>query len=420
MRALAVRYAQHAGLCVVFCLGALLTSPPAFGVRLVLVASDIGLPTDIQNAGDGSGRLFFVKQTGQIMVWNNGAVLPTPFLDVSNLSTDPVIPGNGERGLLGLAFHPAYRDNGHFFLNYTRQLDHATVIARYSRSATDPNVADPLSATVLLTIAQPFPNHNGGALRFGPDGYLFIGMGDGGSPFDTQNNAQNLSSLLGKMLRIDVNTSTPQLPYGLPPDNPFVASPQPGARAEIWAYGLRNPWRFSFDRVAGDLFIGDVGQNAREEIDLVRAGTAGGMNFGWRIVEGTLCTNLSGDPPCNNPGFTPPVFEYDHGQGCSITGGYVYRGSAVPELKPATPPAIGQLFSGTYVYGDLCSGTIWRLSAGAAGAVSNAVLLASGLFITAFGEDENGELYVADLISRKIYRFVSAARNLPAIFHLLL
>ncbi len=382
-------------------LGALLISLPASGsVVLAQVASGIGSPTDIQNARDGSGRLFFVQQTGQIMVWKNGVVLPTAFLNISSL-----IVAGGERGLLGLAFHPDYRNNGYFYVNYTRSPDGATVVARYSRSAIDPDIADMQGATILLTIAQPYANHNGGAVRFGPDGYLYIGMGDGGSGNDPQNHAQDLTSLLGKMLRIDVNTTTGQLPYGIPPDNPFVASPQPGVRTEIWAYGLRNPWRFSFDRVAGDLFIGDVGQNAREEIDFVRAGTAGGMNFGWRVMEGTQCTNLGGGPPCNDLSFTPPILDYDHGQGCSIAGGYLYRGRAVPELTSTSPPATGQLFNGVYVYGDYCSGTIWRISA--AGGVSNSVLLASGLLITTFGEDEDGEIYVADARAATIYRLAS-------------
>ena len=397
-------------------LGTLLTSLPASAsVVLTQVASGIGSPTDIQNASDGSGRLFFVRQTGQIMVWKNNVVLPTPFLNISNL-----IVAGGERGLLGLAFHPDYRNNGLFYVNYTRSIDGATVVVRYSRSAGNPDVANPLSAMILLTIAQPFANHNGGALRFGPDGYLYIATGDGGSGNDPQNNAQNLTSLLGKMLRIDVNTRTGQLPYGIPPDNPFVGSSQPGVRAEIWAYGLRNPWRFSFDRVAGDLFIGDVGQSAREEIDFVRAGSGGGMNFGWRIMEGTLCTNLPGDPPCNPSNFTPPIVEYDHDQGCSVTGGYLYRGRAVPDLKLTIPPATGQLFNGVYVYGDFCSGTIWRISATGSGGVSNSVLLSSGLRITTFGEDENGEIYVADAGTGKIYKFVSSTvAFLPAILLLL-
>lgn len=411
-----LRFARHAWLGAAVLLGALLLTLPASGnVVLMQVASGIGTITDIRNAGDGSGRLFFVQQTGQIMVWKNNVVLPTAFLDISSL-----IVAGGERGLLGLAFHPDYRNNGLFYLNYTRSTDGATVMARYSRSAGDPDVADPLSATILLTIPQPFANHNGGALRFGPDGYLYIATGDGGSANDPQNNGQNFTSLLGKILRIDVNATTGRLPYTIPPDNPFVGSSQPGVRTEIWAYGLRNPWRISFDRVTGDLFIGDVGQNAREEIDFVRAGIPGGMNFGWRVMEGTRCTNLPGDPPCNPSNFTPPLIEYDHDHGCSVTGGYLYRGSAVPELQVTSPPAPGQLFNGVYVYGDFCSGTIWQIRATAAGGVSNSVLLSSGLMITTFGEDENGEIYVADANTGKIYKFVSTDAISPGIFALLL
>jgi glucose/arabinose dehydrogenase len=404
-----VRRKHHAWLGTFAFLVTLLIALPASGsVMLAQVASGISSPTDIQNAHDGSGRVFFVQQTGQIMVWKNDVEPPTEFLNISSL-----ILAGGEQGLLGLVFHPNYCTNGFFYVNYTRSPDGATVVARYSRSANDPNVADPQSAEVLLTIAQPYANHNGGAVRFGPDGYLYIGMGDGGSGNDPQNHAQDLTSLLGKILRIDVNTTTDSLPYGIPPDNPFVGSPQPGVRAEIWAYGLRNPWRFSFDREAGDLFIGDVGQSAREEIDFVRAGSVGGMNFGWRVMEGAQCTNLPGDLPCNDPSFTftPPIVDYDHGQGCSVTGGYVYRGHAVSELISTSSPEEGQLFTGVYVYGDLCSGTIWRISATANGGVSNSVLLDSGLSITTFGEDENGEIYVADAAASKIYRLVITVPN---------
>ncbi|MHB8810973.1 MAG: PQQ-dependent sugar dehydrogenase [Desulfobulbaceae bacterium] len=405
-----------AWLAAVVLLRALLTTLPAAGsVVLTEVASGVDDVTDIQNAGDGSGRLFIVRQNGQIRVWKDKSVLPTAFLDIAGL----VVAG-GERGLLGLAFHPDYRNNGLFYVNYTRGGDGATVVARYSRSAANPDVADPLSAAILLTVPQPFANHNGGALRFGPDGYLYIALGDGGSANDPQNNGQDLTSLLGKIVRIDVNGTSGQRPYAIPPDNPFVGSSQPGVRPEIWAYGLRNPWRFSFDRMTGDLFIGDVGQSAREEIDFVRAGTRGGMNFGWRVMEGTRCTNLPGDPPCNPSGFTPPIIEYDHEQGCSVTGGFLYRGTAVPELQPANPPATGQLFNGVYVYGDYCSGTIWRISATAAGGVSNSVLLSSGLRITTFGEDENGEIYVADAGAGKIYKFESTEALSPGILSLLL
>ncbi len=394
-------YAARASWLVALLAGALLMVRPAgAAVTLAEIAAGIISPTDIQHARDNSGRLFLVQLGGQIMVWKNGVVSPTPFLNISG-----VVLSGGERGLLGLAFHPDYRNNGFFYVNYTRRTDGATVVARYTRSTANPDVADAQSGVVLLTVAQPFNNHNGGALRFGPDGYLYIGMGDGGSGNDPQNHAQNFTSLLGKMLRIDVNTTGATTPYGIPPDNPFAGSPS--VREEIWASGLRNPWRFSFDREAGHLFIGDVGQGVREEIDFVRAGTPGGMNFGWRVMEGTLCTNLGGGPPCNDPGFTAPIVEYDHGAGCSVTGGYVYRGSAVPELMQTAPPAAGQRFTGVYIYADYCRGTIWRLNATTTGGVSNAILLNSGLLISAFGEDEAGELHVADARAGKIYKFVS-------------
>lgn len=381
---------------------ALLTVRPAQAtVALLEVASGIARPTDIQHAGDGSGRLFLVQQSGQIRIVRDGVVLPAPFLNISGL----VLSG-GEQGLLGLAFHPDYRNNGYFYVNYTRRADGATIVARYARSAADSHAADPQSALVLLTIPQPFANHNGGALRFGPDGYLYIATGDGGSGNDPQNLAQNLTSLLGKLLRIDVNSTSGALPYGIPRDNPFAGAPQGAPRAEIWAYGLRNPWRFSFDREAGHLFIGDVGQNAREEIDFVRAGAPGGINFGWRVMEGTLCTNLGGGPPCSDTSLILPIVEYDHGQGCSVTGGYVYRGRAVAELMPGLPVA-GQIFNGVYLYGDACSGTIWRVSATTSGGVSNVPLLLSGLPISTFGEDEAGEIHIADLVAGKIYKLVS-------------
>ncbi len=229
-------------------------------------------------------------------------------------------------------------------MNYTRQGDGATIIARYQRSAGDPNVADPASAVTLLTVAQPFANHNGGQLRFGPDGYLYIGLGDGGSANDPGNRAQDLSTLLGKMLRIDVDGGSP---YAVPATNPFVNDGNPGTLPEIWAYGLRNPWRFSFDRLTGDLFIADVGQGAREEINFQAAGTGAGANYGWRVMEGSACTGLGGGPACFDASLTLPILEYDHSLGCSVTGGHRYRGAANPAL------------AGYFVYGDFCSGRIW-------------------------------------------------------------
>ena len=339
-------------------------------LALMPIATNLTKPVAIAHAGDGSGRLFIALQEGQIVIHDGQGVLPVPFLDIRAL-----VSCCGEQGLLGLTFHPRFAENGLFFVNYTDRAGD-TVIARYSVSISEPDRADPDSAATLLTISQPFTNHNGGQLKFGPDGYLYVGMGDGGSGGDPQDNAQNLASLLGKMLRIDVDGA---LPYTVPPDNPFVTTP--GARPEIWALGLRNPWRFTFDRVTGDLFIGDVGQNLWEEINLQPAASPGGENYGWRRMEGTHCFN----PPAScNPGtLTLPIIEYSHALGCSVTGGYRYRGQQIPELY------------GTYLYADFCSGRVWGASQDGAGRWSAAELLDTALLISTFGEDEAGELYLA-------------------------
>ncbi|HZQ62006.1 MAG TPA: PQQ-dependent sugar dehydrogenase [Casimicrobiaceae bacterium] len=353
-------------------------------------ASGVSAPVEIVNAGDSSGRLFVVEQGGRIRIIRNGALLATPFLDASSL----VVSG-GEQGLLGLAFHPQYRSNGRFFINYTRAADGATVIASYRVSASNPDAADPASAQVLLVIAQPFANHNGGTLRFGPDGYLYIGLGDGGSANDPDNHAQDPLSLLGKMLRIDVDHGSP---YAIPPSNPYAGSTlNPSPRSEIFASGLRNPWKFSFDRATGDLYIGDVGQDAREEIDVLPRGGGAGADFGWRVMEGFLCTGLAGGPACNSPALTLPIFDYGHDQGCSITGGYVYRGSEAPSLV------------GRYVFADYCSGRFWALSRSAAGTYSAELILQRGNGPTSFGEDEQGNLYFADASAGAIMRIVDDA-----------
>jgi glucose/arabinose dehydrogenase len=339
-------------------------------VNLVPVASGLGAITAITNAGDE--RLFVTVQTGRVRIVSGGAVLPTPFLDVS-----PLVSCCGERGLLSVAFHPDYAQNRFFFVNYTDTAGD-TVIARYQTSASDPDRADPGSAVTLLTIDQPFANHNGGQLQFGPDGYLYIGMGDGGSANDPMCNAQRGETLLGKMLRIDVdqNVSTPPF-YGIPPDNPFA---QPGGPLdEIWANGLRNPWRFSFDRATGDLWIGDVGQGDREEIDFQPRASTGGENYGWKMMEGTRCGGggtsgcPTGVPACNAAGLVQPRYEYNHSEGCSVTGGYVYRGTLVPAL------------AGRYVYGDYCSGRLWA-DGERLGPVAQE--------LSTFGEDAAGELYL--------------------------
>jgi glucose/arabinose dehydrogenase len=353
---------------------------PTATPRLTLqpVASGFSSPLGIENAADGSDRLFVLQQGGQIRIISGGSVLPMPFLDITSL-----VSTGSERGLLGLAFHPNYVTNGFIYVNYTRAGDGATVIARYNRSASNPNQVDPTSARVLLTVAQPFANHNGGQLRFGPDGYLYIGLGDGGSGNDPGNRAQNLTTLLGKMLRIDVDAAPL---YGIPAGNPF--------QNEIWALGLRNPWRFSFDRVNGDLFIADVGQNAWEEINFQAVGTGAGANYGWRVMEGAHCTGLGGGAPCFDPSFTRPILEYGHAEGCSITGGYRYRSGAYPVL------------TGRFVYGDFCSGRIWGATQGAAGWTTTPLLIA-GFNISTFGEDETGEIYVAAYNTGTIYRITA-------------
>jgi len=360
---------------ILFGLAAVAATDPVWSaVRLQPLVTGLSNPLYVTHARDGSNRLFVLEQAGRVLVFQPGKSAPTVFLDI----TTRVLSG-GERGLLGLAFHPTFPANRRFFVNYTRQPDGATVVAEYHASASDPNVAD-TAETVLLTVAQPFANHNGGMIEFGPDGFLYIGMGDGGSANDPDNHAQNPEDLLGKILRIDVNGAGTSTPYGIPSGNPF-AGPTPG-RDEVYALGLRNPFRFSFDRATGQLYAGDVGQGAREEIDIV----ANGGNYGWRVFEGTLCTNV--DPGlCVPSSFTPPIAEYDHSAGrCSVIGGYVYRGSQ------------GTLADGAYVYGDLCTGEIFQLFPAARGGGQTVVLDAAlDNVLASFGEDETGELYVVGL-----------------------
>jgi len=336
--------------------------------RLHLIVDGLNEPLFLTHANDDSGRLFIVEQPGAIRIWRAGQLRQEPFLDIQDIVNDNA----NERGLLGLAFHPDYPINGLFFVNYT-DANGDTVIARY-RVSGDPDRADPASAQTLLVIDQPYTNHNGGHLAFGPDGYLYIGMGDGGSAGDPQNNGQNMNALLGKLLRIDVN----QNPYGVPDDNPFVQ--QSGIRPEIWAYGLRNPWRFSFDRSTGDLFIADVGQNQIEEVNFQPAHSRGGENYGWRFMEGS--SPYQGIAP---EGLVLPVAEYTHFEGgCSVTGGYVYRGPALPALN------------GVYFFGDYCTGLIWSLHSTVSGAWERQLFMRSGLRISSFAEDQAGELYVID------------------------
>lgn len=342
------------------------TTPTA--VQLQAFLSGLSFPVYVTHAHDGTNRLFIIEKVGRIRVAQPDASTTTDFLDISSR----VLSVDNERGLLGMAFHPQYSINGRFFVYYTRQTDGALTIAEYHVNPFDPNVADFNSEIVLLTIDHSTnTNHNGGMIEFGPDGYLYAGPGDGGSANDPPDNAQNINVLLGKILRIDVDHPNGSIPYSSPPTNPFFGA-IPGAD-EIYAYGMRNPFRFSFDRATGQLYVGDVGQSAREEIDIV---TLGG-NYGWRVMEGTICNPAF--PPCTPPpGSILPIFDYTHSSGrCSITGGYVYRGART------TVP------SGAYVYGDYCSGEIWQLLSGV-----NTRLIDTTLNITSFGEDEAAEIYV--------------------------
>jgi glucose/arabinose dehydrogenase len=359
----------------------LLPPPPASNAyALRRIVGGLGRPVDLKHAGDGSGRLFVVEQPGRIRILQDGALLSEPFLDIRDLVNDR---GN-EQGLLGLAFSPQYPSDGRFYVNYTGA-NGATVVARYSVSG-DPNRADPASAQVILQVAQPFANHNGGNLVFGPDGYLYIGLGDGGSAGDPQGNAQRLDTLLGKMLRLDVSQGDP---YSVPPDNPFVG--EAGARPEIWAYGLRNPWRYSFDRATGDLYLGDVGQNAYEEINFQPADSRGGENYGWNFMEGAH--PYRGQPP---DGLVLPIAEYSRDGGCSVTGGYVYRGALLPELN------------GVYLFGDYCTGFVWALYRTASGAWQSVKLLDAFFTLSSFGEDEAGELYLLDHGGGAVHQLVAA------------
>jgi glucose/arabinose dehydrogenase len=352
--------------------------PDLSGYQWAEVVSGLNLAVDIQNAGDGSGRLFIVEKRGLILILQNDQLLAKPFLDIQS----KVGSQHTEQGLLGLAFHDKFRETGVFFVNYT-DMNGNTVIAQFHVSADDPNRADPTSEVDLLHVDQPYANHNGGGLAFGPDGYLYIGLGDGGSAGDPLRNAQNLQTLLGKLLRINVDASGN---FSIPPDNPFIGG---GGLAEIWGYGLRNPWRFSFDRLTGNLYIGDVGQDAWEEVDFVPAGTPGGLNFGWSYFEGTH--SYQDQPPAGST-FISPVAEYSHADGCSVTGGYVYRGQALPEWQ------------GVYFYGDYCSGNVWGLIQTGQDSWQSKLMFSTSAKITTFGVDESGEIYLSDYQSGTILR----------------
>jgi glucose/arabinose dehydrogenase len=367
------------------------------------VASGLSLPVFVTNAGDGSDRLFIVQQGGQIRILKDSGLLTTPFLDIS-ASVSNFTGANGEQGLLGLAFDPAYSTNGIFYITYTTAnpdptFKYTTTLARYHRSSGNPDVADSSSAVVLLSIPKKYANHNGGMLAFGPDGYLYMSMGDGGSGGDPDNNAQKFDTLLGKLLRLDVESTPPAgKMYVIPPTNPFFGSTDPNVKQEIWSSGLRNPWRFSFDSLTGDLYIGDVGQNTEEEVDYQASASAGGQNYGWNTLEGNLCYLPAVD--CEAPsGYVAPVATYDHGVndsfGCSITGGYVYRGNQSPPLQ------------GVYFYGDYCSGRVFGLIKNANNTWSSSVIVTTEFNITSFGPDEQGELYLTNYGAGTIYHISS-------------
>jgi glucose/arabinose dehydrogenase len=352
---------------------------PSDSAALQLVTSGLSYPDFVTTPAGDTARVFVVEQTGAIRVVRHDSLLPTPFLDLTGH-----IGFGGERGLLSLAFHPGYASNGYCYVYYTNPAGDIRIV-RYTVSA-NPNVADSTSGdTILKVFHETYDNHNGGLVLFGPDGKLYAGLGDGGFGGDPSGNGQNLDTLLAKILRLDVDGGSP---YAVPADNPFVG--QVGERGEIWLYGLRNPWRFSFDRSTGDLYIGDVGQNLFEEVDVLAAGSPAGVNYGWNVMEGKHCYGASS---CNLNGLTLPLIEYGHADGCAVTGGYVYRGTKIAAL------------SGVYLYGDYCSGWVrsFRYAGGAATENRDWPLLAVSGGLSSFGEDARGELYITSL-SGSLYR----------------
>jgi len=343
-------------------------------LTLQTVATGLNQPLGLEMPNDGTNRFFVVEQPGTIKILQNGVVAAQNFLDITGEVTS-----GGELGLLGVTFHPDFSNNGRFFVNYTRTITGGqiqSVISEF-RVTSNPNVVDSTTERILLTQNQPFVNHKAGQLAFGNDGLLYFGLGDGGSGGDPMGNGQNLETLLGKMLRIDVDHMDPGLRYAIPPGNPFATSTT--ALHEIYAYGFRNPWRFSFDRPSGRLFCADVGQASFEEVDIVESGG----NYGWNIMEGDHCFN----PPtgCDMTGLTLPISEYDHSQGTAVIGGYVYHGSAIPALR------------GLYIFGDLSSGNIWYLREGPPGTFTQTLLMNSPETLSSFGQDSAGELYLADI-----------------------
>jgi glucose/arabinose dehydrogenase len=379
---------QFALVCIVVVLAcSSAVGPPAGGTpSLRLVTNALSSPVFVTSPPGDTTRLFVVEQGGLVVVLRRDTLLPTPFLDIG-----PHISAGGERGLLSIAFHPQYATNRRFYVYFTNLVGDLRIV-RYNVSLTDPNIADSLSGDTVLAVPHPGQaNHNGGQLQFGPDGMLYAGLGDGGGGGDLDTNAQNKGRLLGKLLRLDVDGASG---YTIPAGNPFTTDPN--ARPEIWAYGLRNPWRFSFDRQTDDLYIADVGQDAWEEVDVATAasGRGAGLNFGWNVMEGLHCYNTG----CSQTGLTLPVLEYSHSDGCSITGGYVYRGTRVPAL------------TGRYVYADYCTHFVrsFRFSGGQAIDRRDwTAQLDPGGTVSSFGEDARGELYVV-AHTGSLYRIVAA------------
>lgn len=364
------------------------SAPMPKNIKFETVASGLADPLFVTHAGDASNRLFIVLRGGQILIHKNNAINPTPFLDVNSL----LATAGNEQGLLGLAFDPSYETNGKFYITYT-DTSGAITLARYTVSA-NPDIAN-TTGEVLLSESKSFANHNGGMIAFGPDGYLYMSVGDGGGGGDPDNNGQDRTVLFGKILRLDVSAAGA---YQIPPTNPYYNNANPAIKQEIWAYGVRNPWRFSFDRSTGDLYIGDVGQNAQEEVDFQLAGASGGQNYGWRVMEGNLCYDAA---TCTPPvKYVPPVAVYDHGandsNGCSVTGGYVYRGSNFPDLE------------GVYLYADFCYGKIWGMRQNASNQWVSTLIANTGYSIASFGEDEQGNLYVLDYRDGNVFRIAEA------------
>ena len=361
------------------------STPDAAAMQLTAVATGFNRPIYATHAGDGTGWLFVLEQSGKIWILEDGARRPVPFLDVSELISPIALTQRyTEQGLLGLAFHPDYASNGTFFINYT---DHAgsSIVARYQVMPNQPYLADPSSGQIIFKLNQPYANHNGGHIDFGPDGYLYIALGDGGAANDPLGAGQNRQLLLGTILRLDIDSA---FPYAIPPDNPFVNDA--AALDEIWAYGLRNVWRFSFDRATGDMYLADVGQNQWEELNYQPADSRGGENYGWNVYEAN--TIFAGG---SAPNHIAPFFAYSHSLGCSVTGGYVYRGDAIADLQAA------------YLFGDFCTGRIWASWRDSSLTWQTIELMKTNMAISSFGEDEAGEVYVIDYAGA-LYRFEPA------------